>query len=100
MTESSYPIDLNLSEKMADAAYRKVFILADASSRIASDLISLRKRRGLSQKELADLINVHQSTISIMERLNSASWSFSTLCSIVAALDARIRITIQPSEDE
>ena len=64
MTETAYFIDLNLREKLEDAGYRRAFFLAEASARIAADIVSLRKRRGLTQKQVAELAHTQQPAIS------------------------------------
>src|SRR5690348_6909501 len=54
-------IDLNLVEQLrVDPEFRQQFFWAETSAQIASDLIKLRKRRGLSQKELADKTGTKQ----------------------------------------
>ncbi len=99
MKEIAQSIDLKLSEKLRDQNYRKKFFLAEASARIASQLIALRKKRGLSQGELAEAIGTKQPAISRVERAGYQNWSFNTLRSIADVLDARIRVVIESSED-
>ena len=92
-------IDVNLPQKLKDRGYRKKYFLAEASARIAEQLIALRKRRLLNQKQVAELVGTHQPAISRAERADYHSWSFNTLRGIADALDARIRVVIEPSED-
>jgi transcriptional regulator with XRE-family HTH domain len=99
MTEVAHHIDLNLPAKLKDKDYRQQFFLAEASARIAEQIITLRKRRTLNQKQLAELTDTKQPAISRVEQADYQNWSFSTLRRIVKALDARIRIVIQASED-
>lgn len=99
MEEIAHPIDLKLLEKLRDPTYRKKFFLAESSARIAGDLIALRKKRGLNQTELAGLIGTAQTGISRLEKSSYQSWSFSMLRRIADALDARIRVRIEPAED-
>lgn len=99
MVEVAQSIDLKLPEKLKDRNYRKRFFLAEASARIAQQLIALRKKRNMNQIELAKEIGTKQPAISRVESSDYQNWSFSTLRSIADALDARIRVIIEPSED-
>ncbi len=99
MTEIAYPIDLNLATQLQDRSFRRRFFLAEASAWIAEQLIALRKRRGLSQKQVAELTNTQQPAISRVEQADYHNWSFNTLRAIADALDARIRVYVQPYED-
>ena len=94
-----YPVELKLPEKLKDQEYRRKFFLAEASARIAAQLIALRKRRGLNQKQVAELTHTRQPAISRVEQSDYQNWSFNTLRAITDALDARIRVVIEPSED-
>jgi transcriptional regulator with XRE-family HTH domain len=99
MTEVAHPIDLNLPEKLRDREYRQKFFLAESSAQIAAQLVALRKRRGLNQQEVAELIGTRQPAISRIEKADYQSWSFSILRKIAGVLDARIRVLIEASED-
>jgi transcriptional regulator with XRE-family HTH domain len=92
-------IDIDLREKLEDREYRKRYFLAEASALIAELLIALRKRRNLNQKQVAELVGTRQPAISRAEKADYHSWSFNTLRGIADALDARIRVIIEPSED-
>lgn len=97
--EPAKSIDLNLEARLRDRDYRQRFFLAEASAKIAAQLIALRKRRGKNQSELAKIIGTGQSAISRVEQADYQNWSFKTLRLIADALDARIRVIIEPSED-
>lgn len=99
MMEIAHSIDLNLPEKLKDREYRQSFFLAETSAQIAEQLIALRKRRDLNQGEVAKLTGTQQPAISRIEKADYQSWSFSVLRKIAGALDARIRVLIEPSED-
>ncbi len=99
MTQIAQSIDLKLSEKLKDRDYRRKFFLADCSARIAAQIIALRKRRGLDQQQVAELIGARQTAISRVENADYQNWNFNTLREIANALDARIRVLIEPSED-
>jgi transcriptional regulator with XRE-family HTH domain len=99
MPENAYSIDLTLSEKLKDREYRKAFFWAEASAEIADALVKLRKRRNLNQKEVAELVGTKQPAISRAEQADYQNWNLNTLRSIAEALDARLRVLIEPSED-
>jgi HTH-type transcriptional regulator/antitoxin HipB len=98
MQEIAPTIDLQLPEKLRDPNYRRAFFLAEASARIAKQIISLRKMRGFTQAELAERAEMRQPAISRAERSDYQNWSFSTLRRIADALDARLRVSIEPVE--
>ena len=92
-------IDLNLVEELRDQSFARRFFAAELSADIARQLIDLRKRRGLNQKQVAELANTKQPAISRAEQADYQNWSFKTLRAIADALQARIRVSIQPYED-
>ena len=65
---------------------------------IAMQIYSLRKKRGLSQKQLAELIEVKQSNIARLEDADYEGYSLKTLEKIAEALDATIDVTFIPRE--
>jgi transcriptional regulator with XRE-family HTH domain len=99
MAEVAHTIDLNLAESLQNRDFRQKFFVAETSAQIAAQLIALRKRRDLKQQEVAELIGTQQPAISRIEKADYQSWSFSILRKIADALDARIRVYIEPSED-
>jgi transcriptional regulator with XRE-family HTH domain len=93
-------IDLGISRKLrGDRVYRQAFFLAESSALIAKQLIELRKRRGLNQSQVAEELETAQPAISRVERADYRNWSFNTLRRLADAMDARLRVIIEPSED-
>jgi transcriptional regulator with XRE-family HTH domain len=93
-------IDLDLPTKLgSDKEYRQAFFLAESSALIAKQLIEIRKRRKLNQKQVAEALGTGQPAISRIERADYRNWSFNTLQRVASALDARLRVIITPSED-
>jgi transcriptional regulator with XRE-family HTH domain len=93
-------IDLNIAERLkADAEFRQAYFLAESSGMIARQLIRLRKRRGLSQTDTAKKLDTRQPAISRVESADYRNWSFNTLRRLAEAMDARLRVIIEPSED-
>jgi transcriptional regulator with XRE-family HTH domain len=99
MTEIAHPIKINLPAKLQDREYRQRFFLAESSARLAEQITTLRKRRGLNQKQLAEMVDTKQPAISRVEQADYQNWNFGTVQKIVGALDGRIRVIIQASED-
>jgi len=82
-------IDLDVAERLrADAEFRQAYFLAESSGMIARQLIGLRKRRGLSQTEIAKQLDTHQPAISRVESADYRNWSFNTLRRLAEAMDA------------
>jgi transcriptional regulator with XRE-family HTH domain len=93
-------IDLNVAEKLKqDQEFRQRFFVAESSAQIARQLIALRKRRGLSQVQLAEKLGTHQPAISRVESADYRNWSYNTLRKAAEALDARLRVFLEPAED-
>ncbi|MGQ0443939.1 MAG: helix-turn-helix domain-containing protein [Beijerinckiaceae bacterium] len=92
-------IDLDISAKLKDESFRRSFFLAESSAKIAQQLVALRKRRSLTQTQLAERAGTKQPAVSRAERADYQNWSFSTLRSLADALDARLRVVIEASED-
>src|SRR3990167_6508932 len=63
---------------------------------IAFQIINLRKKAGLTQKELAELVGTKQSNIARLESADYTSYTWKTLEKITKALKARMEIKIVP----
>jgi transcriptional regulator with XRE-family HTH domain len=98
--EIAHSIDLDLPRKLRDdPEYRRKFFLAESSAEIAEQLIALRKRRGLTQAQIADATATKQPAISRAEQADYQNHNLGTLRSIAQTLDARVRVLIQAYED-
>ena len=62
--------------------------------RIGDAIRQARKSAGLSQKELADLINTGQSAIARLERSDYQRCSIQTLAKIASALNRNLTVTL------
>jgi DNA-binding XRE family transcriptional regulator len=74
-------------------ARRRGYDKAGRAIRIASEIRSLREKKGLSQRELAERVGTTQSAIARLEAGN-VSPSLPTLDKIAAALDAEVSLAI------
>lgn len=69
---------------------------ADKAWDIAGQVYDLRKKAGLTQKQLADLVGTKQSNIARLESADNTSYTRKTLEKITKALKARLEIRIVP----
>lgn len=69
---------------------------ADQAWDIAFQVYDLRKKAGLTQKQLADLVGTKQSNIARLESADYSAYTFKTLEKITKALQARLEIRIVP----
>ena len=63
---------------------------------IAFQVMNLRERAGLTQKQLADLVGTKQSNISRLESADYTGYTLRTLEKVTRALKARLEIRITP----
>ncbi len=63
---------------------------------VAFQLISLREKAGLTQKQLAELVGTKQSNIARIESADYTSYTWKTLDKIAKALKARLEIKVVP----
>lgn len=92
-------IDLSLTDRLADREFRKEWFRAELEERVPEAYKALRERRDLTQAELARLVGTKQSGISRFEKSSDASWQFDFLLRMAEALDARLRLVVEASED-
>lgn len=92
-------IKLRIAEKLKDKGYRREFFRGLAEDEVAQQIRSLRKKRGLLQKDIAEQTGMKQSAVSRLEQAEYSRWGFPTLLRIANTLDARIRIIFEPAED-
>jgi transcriptional regulator with XRE-family HTH domain len=92
-------VKLGIARKLQDRTYRRRFFKSQAQDDVAQQLRSLRERRKWRQADLAKQCKMKQSAISRVEQATYSRWSFPTLLRIADALDARVRVIIQPAED-
>jgi predicted XRE-type DNA-binding protein len=93
------PIKVQLVEKLADKDYRYRFFRGRSQDEILQQIKELAELRDVhNQGELAELCEMKQSAISRLEKTNFSRWNYNTLWRIAYALDARIRVIIEPME--
>jgi transcriptional regulator with XRE-family HTH domain len=92
-------VKLNIARKLKDDKdFRKRFFRGQTQDEIAMSIRSLREERKMRQIDLARESRMKQSAISRIEQADYSSWSFNTLLRVADALDARLRVTLEPAE--
>ncbi len=93
------PIKLNIAKRLReDKKYRERFFRGQTQDEIAMGIRSLREKRKKRQIDLAQESGMKQSAISRIEQADYSGWSFGTLLRVADALDARLRVTLEPAE--
>ena len=85
-------------ELMKDPEFRKEYESLDPEYKLAAALIRLRLAKGLTQAQLATLLNTKQESIARLESGNSLP-SLSTVKRVADALDADLEINLRPKNE-
>ncbi len=80
---------------LKDPEFRKEYEALEPEYKLASTLIRLRLAKGLTQEQLAKLLNTKQESIARLES-GSSLLSLSTVKKIADALDAEVEINLKP----
>jgi transcriptional regulator with XRE-family HTH domain len=92
--------DNYLDEQMRDQVFADRFEQAGDAWDVALQITALRKKAGLSQKELARLLKTSQQQISRLESTGYEGHSLSMLRRVAEALHAKMRVVFEPDADE
>lgn len=76
-----------------DASLKKEIKKAEVAIDISMQLYSLRRKKGLTQKKLAELAGIKQSNIARLENAGYEGYSLNTLRKIAKALKTELNIT-------
>jgi transcriptional regulator with XRE-family HTH domain len=87
--------DKYLDEQLKEPEFAARFEQAGESWDVALQLAALRKKAGLSQKELARRLKTSQQHISRLESPDYEGHSLANLRRFAAALNARVRVSIE-----
>ena len=99
MQDVKTDFDRYLERKLRDADFRARFEAAEQAWDIALQLAALRQARGLTQKQVADLLGTKQQAIARLEDPAYAGHSLSMVRKYVEALGASLDVTVVPAED-
>jgi transcriptional regulator with XRE-family HTH domain len=92
-------IKTRLAKQLANPAFRRRFFRARGQEEVAQQILELRERRGFRQIDLARAARMKQSAVSRIEKAGYSAWTYRTLLRIAEALDAQLRIVVEPQED-
>jgi transcriptional regulator with XRE-family HTH domain len=90
--------DRYLEEQLKDPDFAKRYQKAGEAWDVALQLAALRKKAGLSQKELAQRVGTSQQQISRLESTSYEGHSLSMLRRVAEVLGAKVYIHIQLPE--
>jgi transcriptional regulator with XRE-family HTH domain len=80
---------------MENPEFRKEYATLEPEYKLVADLIRLRLAKGLTQEQLAKLLNTKQESIARLESGNSLP-SLSTVKKVADVLDAELEINLRP----
>jgi transcriptional regulator with XRE-family HTH domain len=92
--------DLYLEEQLKDPGFAQKFIKAGEAWDVAIQLVSLRKKAGLSQKELAKRVGTSQQQISRLESPSYEGHSLSMLRRVADILAASVHVEIRSEKQQ
>jgi transcriptional regulator with XRE-family HTH domain len=88
--------DEYLDRQLVDPEFARHFEIAGEAWDVSIQLAALRKRSGLSQKELARRLGTSQQQVSRLESPAYEGHSLSMLRRVARALDAEIHVRVTP----
>ena len=98
MPEDKTNFDQYLERKMQDEEFRARFAQADRAWDVALQLVALLSARGLTQQQVAELLDTKQQAVARMENPAYTGHSLSSLRKYAEMLDASVDVTIVPKE--
>lgn len=90
--------DRYLERKLADADFRARFEKANRVWDVALQLAALRRTRGLTQRQVAEMIGTHQQAIARLEDPSYGNQSLTMVRKYAAALNAVVDVVVIPNE--
>jgi transcriptional regulator with XRE-family HTH domain len=90
--------DLYLEEQLKDPVFAERFERAGEAWDVALQIVALREKAGLSQKDLARKLKTSQQQISRLESPSYEGHSLSMLRRVAKALHARVRVVLETDE--
>jgi transcriptional regulator with XRE-family HTH domain len=98
MNDEKTNFDRYLERKLQDADFRARYEAAQQAWDIALQLAALRTARGLTQKQVADMLGTKQQAIARLEDPSYTGHSLSMVRKYVEALGADLDLIIVPAE--
>lgn len=88
------------AELASDPALRDAVDKERFNAELASHIWEARTRANLTQKQLADMVNTHQSVIARLEDADYGGHSMAMLWRIARALNCRLSVVLEPGSSE
>jgi transcriptional regulator with XRE-family HTH domain len=88
-----------LQAEWQDPEFRRAYRMAQPKYRLVREIINLRRRKGMTQTDLAANAGMYQSTISRIEA-GEEDPRLSTIVRLADALDADLELNLCPRLDE
>lgn len=85
----------SLRNEFADKEYAHDYADELLYAYIATQIKILRQQQELTQEQLAQLSNMKQERISVLEDVNYSSWTINTLLKLARAFDLRLRVSFE-----
>ncbi len=85
----------NLRCEFRNEEYRYAYAEDFLNTWVATQIVTLREQRGLSQARLGELIGTKQPGVSRLEDVNHSTWKTETLKRIARALGVRLKISFE-----
>lgn len=82
-------------EEFKDKETRRIYVDDFLNASIATQIKVLREQRGLTQAQLAELAEMRQERISVLEDVDYSSWTINVLRRIAEALDLRLSVKFE-----
>jgi transcriptional regulator with XRE-family HTH domain len=98
MQDEQTNFDRYMERKLGDPDFRARFEAADQAWDIALQLAALRQARGLTQKQVAEMLGTKQQAIARLENPAYTGHSLSMVRKYVEALGASLDVTVVPVE--
>ena len=85
----------NLTAEFEDKDYRYAYAESFLNTKLASQIRTLRQQRGMTQSQVAGLMDIKQPGYARFEDVNHSVWKTDTLWDIARALDVRVNISFE-----
>lgn len=85
----------HINESLKVSAFAEVWAESEITHELTRQIIALRIKRGLTQKDVADRIGTKQSVIARIEN-GEQNVSLKTISKLADALKANVKIDLQP----
>jgi transcriptional regulator with XRE-family HTH domain len=89
-----------LKEQFKDKEFEAEFYRGLEKTRLAAEIAYYREKKGLTQSQLARLLNTSQSTIARLENPNYENYSINTLRKVAKILDLELVVSLREKNIE